>query len=225
MTKDPDFGLFSSQKNRFILVSKDYEVLKQIQFLTMNHELLYMVNLSGISNYRTNLLTTGNCLTIGIATGEKMRIEVDMYVTNPSYRLIVNTVPVNDKDLCSQKTLLFLSDVILLLEKIKNQTVSKELSQVEFLEKGLRSFKKFVSTLMPKDQQIRSIIEKEIKNKYRVLDIFDSFSAEIFEILLKIDYSKPTNEIKQDLVTQAQLIPMKSYFFRESIDKFCKEIA
>ena len=225
MTKDPDFGLFSSQKNRFILVSKDYEVLKQIQFLTMNHELLYMVNLSGISNYRTNLLTTGNCLTIGIATGEKMRIEVDMYVTNPSYRLIVNTVPVNDKDLCSQKNLLFLSDVILLLEKIKNQTVGKELSQVEFLERGLRSFKKFMSIVMPKDQQIKSIIEKEIKNKYRVLDIFDSFSTEVFEILLKIDYNKPTNEIKQDLVTQARLIPIKSYFFRESIDKFCKEIA
>jgi len=224
MKKDPDFGLFSSQKNRFILVSKDYEVLKQIQFLTMNHELLYMVNLSGISNYLTNLLTIDNCLSVGVATGEKMRIEVDMYVTNPSYRLIINTAPVGDEERGLQKNLLFLFNVISLLQNIKNQSLSKELSQVEFLERGLRSFKKFMSIVMPKDQQIKSIIDKEIKNKYRVLDIFDSFSTEVFEILLKIDYNKSTEEIKQNLLDQVQSMPMKCYFFRKSIDKFCKEI-
>ena len=224
MKKDPDFGLFSSQKNRFILVSKDYEVLKQIQLLTMNHELLYMVNLSGISNYLTNLLTIDNCLSVGVATGEKMRIEVDMYVTNPSYRLIINTAPVGDEERGLQKNLLFLFNVISLLQNIKNQSLSKELSQVEFLERGLRSFKKFMSIVMPKDQQIKSIIDKEIKNKYRVLDIFDSFSTEVFEILLKIDYNKSTEEIKQNLLDQVQSMPMKCYFFRKSIDKFCKEI-
>lgn len=224
MIKDHDFGLFSSQKNRFILVSKNYEVLKQIQFLTMNHELLYMVNLSGIVNYRTNLLTAGNCLTIGIATGEKMRIEVDMYVTNPSYRLIVNKDPVKDEDRQHQRNLLFLFDTIILLQNIKNESISKEHAQVEFLEKGLKSFKKFMSTLIPKDQQIKAIIEKEIKNKYQVLDIFDSFSTEVFEILLKIDYNKPTTEIKKYLYNQVQLIPMKCYFFRESINKFSKEL-
>jgi hypothetical protein len=224
MKKDPDFGLFSSQKNRFILVSKNYDVLKQIQFLTMNHELLYMVNLSGISNYRTNLLTINNCLTIGVATGEKMRIEVDMYVTNPSYRLIVNNAPVTEEDRRLQSNLLFLFDIILLLQNIKNESITEELSQVEFLERGLKSFKKFVSTVMPRDQQIKSIIDKEIKNKYRVLDIFDSFSTEVFEILLKIDYNKPTSEIRQNLLDQVQSIPMKCYFFRDSINKFSKEI-
>jgi hypothetical protein len=223
--KELDFGLFSSQKNRFLLVGKNYDVLKQIQFLTMNHELLYMVNLSGISNYRTNLLTIDNCLTVGISTGEKMRIEVDMYVTNPSYRLIVNNVPVNDEDRELQENLLFLFDVILLLQNIKNQSFNKEISQVQFLERGLKSFKKFTSTVMPKDQQIKSIIDKEIKNKYQVLDIFDSFSTEVFEILLKIDYNKSVKEIKQNLLNRVQSIPMKCYFFRDCINKFSKEIS
>lgn len=224
MNKDPDFGLFSSQKNRFLLVGKNYDVLKQVQFLTMNHELLYMVNLSGISNYRTNLLTVDNCLAISIATGEKMRIEVDMYVTNPSYRLVVNAHAVTNDDKQSQTNLLLVHDAVVLLRDIKNRSTSKEIAQVEFLEKGLKSFKKFVSLVMPEDQQIKALIDKEIKNKYRVLEVFDSFSTEVFEILLKMDYSKPTVEIKKSLLRQVNSIPMKCYFFRESIDRFSKEL-
>jgi hypothetical protein len=224
MNKDPDFGLFSSQKNRFLLVGKNYDVLKQVQFLTMNHELLYMVNLSGISNYRTNLLSVDNCLAIGIATGEKMRIEVDMYVTNPSYRLSANDHAVTHNDRQCQANLLLVHDVVVLLHDIKKRSINKELSQVEFLEKGLKSFKKFASLAMPGDQQIKSLIDKEIKNKYRVLEVFDSFSAEVFEILLKIDYSKPTADIKKSLLRQVNLIPTKCYFFRESIDRFSEEL-
>ena len=224
MNTDPDFGLFSSQKNRFLLVGKNYDVLKQIQFLTMNHELLYMVNLNGISNYRTNLLNVNNCLTVGITTGEKMRIEVDMYVTNPSYRLSVNDHAVTDNDKRFQTNLLLVHDAVVLLQDIKNRSISKELAQIEFLEKGLKSFKKFVSLVMPGDQQIKSLIDREIKNKYRVLEVFDSFSTEVFEILLKMDYSKPTAEIKQFLLEQVKSIPMKCYFFRESIDRFSKEL-
>jgi hypothetical protein len=224
MNKDPDFGLFSSQKNRFLLVGKNYDVLKQVQFLTMNHELLYMVNLSGISNYRTNLLTINNCIAVGISTGEKMRIEVDMYVTNPSYRLDANINAVTNEEKQLQNNLILVSDVILLLHAIKHRFISKELSQVEFLERGLKSFKKFVSLVMPDDQQIKSIIDKEIKNKYRVLEIFDSFDTEVFDILLKIDYSKPTAEIKQTLLEKVRSLPMKCYFFRESINMFSKEM-
>ena len=62
-----EYALFNSYRNRFIMVDDDYENLKHIQLITMNYELLYLVDLNGIINYRPNLLSNDRCMNVTIA--------------------------------------------------------------------------------------------------------------------------------------------------------------
>lgn len=213
-----EFALFSSQRNKIMVVSKDHEILKHTQFLTMNTELLYLVSLNGISNYRKNLLTNKNCMTIGIATGEKMRIEVDMYFTNPSYRLITEVAAVTQQDKNYQTNLLFVGEIIKSLKDVKDKVSADTKNQVDILIKGLRGFHRFVELTVPNDPELYKLIEKEISNKKKVLDLFDEFTGEVYNILLKLDYHMPLPEIKKSIADQVAKIPPKCYYFAASTE-------
>ena len=217
-----EYALFNSYRNRFIMVDDDYENLKHIQLITMNYELLYLVDLNGIINYRPNLLSNDRCMNVTIANGDKLRIEIDMYFTNPSYRLIPSKKPVSQDDLAYQKKIFFLSEFLKETRNKGHHILERDLRQVDHLKRGLRSFKKFMSMTVPGDLRVQEFIDREIVNKDIPKQILEEFQSILFRLLFDQDYSQELCDIKKSLGEKIKAIPVSAYYFSESISQSLK---
>lgn len=212
-----EYALFSSARNRIILVDSDHENLKYVQLLTMNHELMYLMDLNGIVNYRSGLLNNERCTSVTVANGEKLRIEIDMYFTNPSYRLVPARTEASPNDLEFQQKMIFLLDFVKKIRNDGDRILHRDLRQVEVLKKGLRIFKKFLAMTLPKDKEIQKFIDREIANKDIPKEILQEFQIEVFRILRELDYSLALDAIKSSISDELDRIPISAYYFNESI--------
>lgn len=217
-----EYALFNSYRNRFIIVDDDYENLKNIQLITMNYELLYLVDLNGIINYRPNLLSNDRCMNVTIANGEKLRIEIDMYFTNPSYRLIPAKKPASQDDEDYQKKIFFLSNFLKETRNKGYHILQRDLKQVDHLKRGLRGFKKFMSMTVPEDLKVQEFIDREIANKDIPKQILEEFQGILVRLLFDQDYSQSLDDIKGSLREKIRAVPVSAYYFTESISESLK---
>jgi hypothetical protein len=219
-----EYGLFSPRRNRFMLISDDHSRLKNIQMLLMQQELLYLVDLGGISNYRRGLFNNSRCMLAGIANGDRMWSEIDMYVTNPAY-VIQKARPIEDQDRELQEKLLMLESLLICLEKSNQSLIDKESRQYQVIKKSLSEFKKFLSLMIPDDTEVQTLLDREIENKYTPVKSLDEIKKEVFNILFRMDYQKPINEIKKELTKKLSSIPTKYHYFPMVINELRKNLS
>lgn len=219
-----EYALFSAGRNRFVISSTEHEKLKFLQLLVMDYELLYLVDLSGISNYRPGLFDDGRCFKTTLANAGS-RIEIDMYISDPSYRIIPVRQEPSDNDIEFKEKLLFLLSFIGEISNISDQLLCQNQKQFENHRRGLEVFKKFLAMTMPEDRSIQDFIDREIANKDVTGSVKERLQGEIFKRLKEMDYNLSLSEFKQLFSTELDTIPMISNHFKEAVVEIKKVLA
>lgn len=212
-----EYGLFSSQRNRFIVVSANYRTLKFAQLLIMKHELLYLLDFTGIYGYRKGVVNNDRCMKISIANGEKMRIEIDVNFTNPGYKLVPAPEEKHDDQIFREKVI-FLCDLIDFVDDNNKKLIANGIKQVEILKRGLDGFKDFLSMVLPEDKKVQHLIDREIANKDVPAEILSEFQSILFRILYSIDWGESLDDIKIEIAKKLDEVPLRAYFFLTAIN-------
>lgn len=219
-----DYALLSTKRDRFMIVSDDHETLKFLQLLIMDYELLYLVSLSGISNYRSGLLNDGRYFKTTLANvGSK--IEIDMYISDPSYRVIPSKQIPTEEDVELREKLSFLTGFIQKITVISDQLLEKNQRQFRSHKEGLEVFKKFLRMTLPNDQAIQNFIDREISNKEITDSVKERLLGEIFSRLKEMDYDLPLARFKETFSEMLDTIPMVSGHFRDAVPEIKKVLA
>lgn len=217
----PLYGLLNQLENRFYLVTDNYHLIKQIQFLLIKRRFFFCVNLAGT----TVGINEKNCIDYGGSKALIRNISLDIKLDKlyDGYIIPANaSQPINQDLLKNIKMLYKLLNTMNYVFDLFKQNEEKKLDHIV---QGLEEFKKFFSTLLSDDPNIESLIDAEISDIHKISSRLDFCRAGILNVLFEIDFDQPHDIVKNIVNEQLeQFQPKETHKTRMLIKNMLKKI-
>ena len=215
------YGLLDQFENRFYLVTDNYHLAKQIQFLLIKRRFFFCVNLLG----RTVDINEKNCTDYGCSKAiiRNIALDIELNTLYDGYITPAETSRPTDQDLL--KNIKMLYKLLNTMNYVFDLFKQNEEKKLDHIVKGLEEFKKFFSTLLIDDPNIESLIDGEISEIHKLSSRLDLCRAEILNILFEIDFYQ-SHDIVKNIVNEKleQFQPKETHKTRMLIKNMLKKI-
>jgi len=165
------YGLLDPTANKFIVVSKNFTAIKNLQFIIMQKLFYPVANISKTINfqkrYHPNLdvslpeITNDNCYMYGVNPAAIQSLEKTLPILTHSNN--ISNIQVSTTSIDLNKNLVLLLNVILeIVEIVESQlTALKEFKKVTLKDRheGILEFKKFLKKTLDTKEQLKSLDE------------------------------------------------------------------
>jgi hypothetical protein len=239
------YGLLDPIANKFIVVSKNFTAIKNLQFIIMQKVFYPVANISKTilfqKRYHPTLdvpypeITNGNCYMYGVNPMAIQSLEKTLPFHTHSNNISNIQVSTTSMDL-NKNIVLLLNAILEILEIVENQlTALKEFKKATLKDRheGIFEFKKFLKKTLDTKEQLKSldeIFDQEIKLFNTDIPETENYQKFITRTLIQlfndIDINKDgsTYIFLQQLLEQLKIIPTNIHIIFTHLLE-CKEFS